>query len=416
MKNITEVTRQDILDIIRDGFVVVYDQPYFNEDSGNYETGFTAFMPFQGRLSELDFLSRVYDLENMPSHDSRYRNAYDDISCHLSWGDYEDFWFLGDRRFKLSRNDEDEPLLRFMCEMLHPAVRVENCPWKAYLQKFNELLRPDGYELCATKNISGRDVYEAKSLEHIEIARPQEKVYSNLKFIGEGSYAKVFKFKDAFYNKTFALKRAKKDLDEKELARFKREFEQMAMLHSPYIVEVFSYDDVSNEYVMEYMDQTLEKYISENNSTLTAPQRKNMIGQLIKGYQYLHSKSIFHRDVSFKNVLMKRYDDTIVVKISDFGLVKIQDSDLTSENSELKGCLNDPTLRVKGFGAYDLLDEIYALTLLIVYVITGKTNFSSIKNPHVCKFMNRGTDANRETRYQTLTELHQGAIECLNAL
>ena len=87
MKNITEVTRQDILDIIRDGFVVVYDQPYFDEDSGNYETGFTALMPFHGRLSELDFLSRIYDLENMPSHDSRYRNAYDDISCHLSWGD-----------------------------------------------------------------------------------------------------------------------------------------------------------------------------------------------------------------------------------------------------------------------------------------------------------------------------------------
>ena len=306
--------------------------------------------------------------------------------------------------------------MKFICEMLHPAVRVESCPWKAYLQKFNELLRPDGYELCATKNISGRDVYEAKFLEHIEIARPQEKVYSNLKFIGEGSYAKVFKFKDAFYKKTFALKRAKKDLDEKELARFKREFEQMEILHSPYIVEVFSYDETSNEYVMEYMDQTLEKYISENNSTLTTQQRKGIIGQLIKGYQYLHSKSVFHRDVSFKNVLLKKYDDAVVVKISDFGLVKIPDSDLTSENSELKGCLNDPSLKIKGFGAYDLLDEIYALTLLIVYIITGKTNFSSIKNRHVCEFMNRGTDADRQKRYQTLAELHQGALDCLNAL
>lgn len=36
-----------------------------------------------------------------------------------------------------------------------------------------------------------------------------------LKIIGEGSYAKVFKYKDDFYDKYFVLKRAKNDLDKK---------------------------------------------------------------------------------------------------------------------------------------------------------------------------------------------------------
>lgn len=46
--------------------------------------------------------------------------------------------------------------------MLHPAVRIENSRWRDYLQKFNELLREDGYELYPAKKISGRDIYEAR--------------------------------------------------------------------------------------------------------------------------------------------------------------------------------------------------------------------------------------------------------------
>lgn len=48
---------------------------------------------------------------------------------------------------------------KFICEMLHPAVRIEKAPWKLYLEKFNELLRADGYELYAAHHVSGRDIY-----------------------------------------------------------------------------------------------------------------------------------------------------------------------------------------------------------------------------------------------------------------
>jgi eukaryotic-like serine/threonine-protein kinase len=64
-----------------------------------------------------------------------------------------------------------------------------------------------------------------------------------LRMIGEGSYAKVFRYRDEFYNKYFVLKRAKNDLDDKELERFKREFDVMNELKSPYVLEVYRYDD-----------------------------------------------------------------------------------------------------------------------------------------------------------------------------
>ena len=163
MNKISDITRQDILDIIRDGFIEELDEPVYNDEIGEYTTENKVFMPFFGRLDEIGFFTRLYDLKSLPSYDKRYKNALEDIRCHLGWGDYEDdFWFFQDSRFRLFQSDGDEPLLKFMCEMLHPAVRIEKSPWKLYFEKFNELLRADGYELYAAQHISGRDIYEAR--------------------------------------------------------------------------------------------------------------------------------------------------------------------------------------------------------------------------------------------------------------
>lgn len=417
MKKITEVTRQDILDIIKDGFIINFDEPVYDGESGEYVMSLPIKMWFAGRLDEVPFFSRIYDLESMPSYDRRYKNARDDIICHLNWGDYpNDYWFIDDERFKLSRNDEDEPLLKFICEMLHPAVRNESSPWKQYLKKFNELLQPDGYEIYQAESISGRGVYKFRETDQIELPYTHTPVFAAKKPIGEGSYARTFRYTDPFYSKDFVVKKAKSDLTEKERERFKREFEQMKALRSPYIVEVYSYLSESHEYTMELMDCTLYDYIRKNNASLTMGQRKSIIVQLLRGYRYLHSQSVFHRDVSPRNTLVNIYDDALIVKISDFGLVKIVDSELTSENSELKGSLNDPALKVLGFANYELRHELYAITLLIVYVLTGKLNWSKIKEHPILEFMHKGTDADINKRFQTLDELQVAVAKCIKIL
>lgn len=417
MKRITDVTRQDIFDIIRDGVWISYDEPQYDYAEGNYVDGYTVKISDTGRLSEIDFLSRLYDLDHMPSTDSRYSNASGDIWQHtVNNNDWEDYWYLTDRRFHLSNGNDDEYLLRFMCEMLHPAVRVEDSGWKQYLAKFNEILEPDGYQLVATRKISGRDAFEAQEIDHIVITHNSDAIYTGMKSIGEGSYARVFRYTDEFYHKDFALKRAKPDLDEKELARFKREFDEMQELHSPYIVEVYSFNVEKNEYIMECMDSTLEKYMSNHNATMRISTRRSIINQLLRAYRYLHSKNIYHRDISIKNVLIKQYDDVLVVKISDFGLVKIIDSDLTSLNTELKGSLNDPALKTEGFGNYGLIHEIYALTLLFAYILTGKTNWAKITEPSVKAFIEKGTNPDKAKRFQSLDELGKAVNQCLSQM
>ena len=226
-----------------------------------------------------------------------------------------------------------------------------------------------------------------------------------LKLIGEGSYALIYKYKDEFYNKTFALKRAKKDLSTKELERFRREFEEMRQLSSPYVLEVYSFHETKMEYIMEFMDYSLDSYIQENNAKLSLDLRKNISFQILRAFSYLHSKSLNHRDISPKNILLKQHHDVIVAKVSDFGLVKTTDSKLTSVNTEFKGYFNDPSLATEGFDNYNVHHEIYALTKLLFYVMTGKTNTSGISDPKLSTFVQNGLNVDKTKRYQSIAEI-----------
>ena len=242
-------------------------------------------------------------------------------------------------------------------------------------------------------------------LSSITISHKQQDFTFDLKLIGSGSYANVYKYKDTFYNRPFILKRAKKELTDKEVARFKREFDVMNNLSSPYILEVYCYNPDKNEYIMEYMDYTLDGYIAAHNSTLTIIQRKGIAQQILRAFDYLHSKGHLHRDISPKNILIKEYDDTLVVKLSDFGLVKILDSTLTTVNTEFKGYFNDPALVVEGFNTYGIVHETYALTRVIYFVMTGKTNTEKIANQNLRAFVERGLNTDKTKRFQNIRDM-----------
>ena len=234
-------------------------------------------------------------------------------------------------------------------------------------------------------------------------------IYTIVNQIGEGSYATVLKCYDSFYGTYFALKRAKRDSSDTELERFKREFDSMHELNSPYIIKAFKFDDSSNEYFMEYADKTLYDYINKNNSKLSEQQRALIIKQILKGFEYIHSREYLHRDISASNILIKEYDDVIVAKISDLGLLKLPNSQLTSLSTNIKGQLNDPSLSDEGFKNYTMIHETYALTKLIYFIYTGKSNMSisKIKDPKLRDFVVKGISDNKNDRYSSIAEMRE---------
>lgn len=114
---------------------------------------------WSGRLEHPEFLSRLYDLESLPSKDYRYRNASGDIYQHTvnNW-DWEDDWVFGDDRFHL-RDGTDENFLNFLVETVHPAVRNAPETAAAMVSAYNDTLRRDGHELIEVDRFGDRIIY-----------------------------------------------------------------------------------------------------------------------------------------------------------------------------------------------------------------------------------------------------------------
>jgi len=117
---------------------------------------------WSGRLGDVAFLSRIFDLNKMGSFDHRYNNAARDIYQHtVMSNDWELGWVYSDSRFDLL-HCEDEVFLRFLCEMIHPVVRQDAQEVDKLLVIFNENLFVDGWQLVEVARISDKPVFAGR--------------------------------------------------------------------------------------------------------------------------------------------------------------------------------------------------------------------------------------------------------------
>jgi len=137
MNTITEITRRNIFDAIT-----------------------VEGVNWSGRLDESAFLSRIFNLSELPSEDSRFENMANDIWQHRVNNpmDWPDDWVFSDKRLNLLHCD-DATLLQFLCEMLHPVVRADLTEVNKLKQLFNEYLAEDEYELIEKAFISGKAIF-----------------------------------------------------------------------------------------------------------------------------------------------------------------------------------------------------------------------------------------------------------------
>lgn len=120
---------------------------------------------WSGKLDDIDFLARIYDLQALPSHDSRYKNAAGDIYQHrVNNFDWDDDWIFDDVRFSL-RSGPDDAFLRFLCETVHPVVRPDKDEAIKLVAQYNDQLRQDGWELVEEERIAGRPRFVARKVE-----------------------------------------------------------------------------------------------------------------------------------------------------------------------------------------------------------------------------------------------------------
>lgn len=119
---------------------------------------------WHGQLDDVEFLSRLFDLQQLPSTDSRYKDAAGDIWQHrYNNDDWERDWVFADNRFRLIDGPVDQ-FLRFLCEVVHPVVRPDRDEALKLVLHFNDQLRPAGWELYEEERIAGRPRFSYRQL------------------------------------------------------------------------------------------------------------------------------------------------------------------------------------------------------------------------------------------------------------
>lgn len=119
---------------------------------------------WNGKLDDVDFLNRLYDLQNLPSTDSRFKDAASDIWQHcVNNDDWERDWVFTDERLQLSEGPP-EIFLRFLCETVHPVVRPDREDAINLVLQFNDQLRRAGWEIYEEERIAGRPRFSFRRL------------------------------------------------------------------------------------------------------------------------------------------------------------------------------------------------------------------------------------------------------------
>jgi Ca2+-binding EF-hand superfamily protein len=157
--------------------------------------------------------------------------------------------------------------------------------------------------------------------------------YQMIKHIGDGGYASVFLAKDLNTNGLVAIKIFDKQMTMKDyLSLVRTEIGLLKYCHHDNIVKyIDSFEDTTNIYLVEeYMEAGTLTQLIARTPNMDEKFIKNIIKQIGRGLEYLHSNWIIHRDIKPDNILLKLNGSEISVKIADFGLSTMTTGNITS--------------------------------------------------------------------------------------
>ena len=166
--------------------------------------------------------------------------------------------------------------------------------------------------------------------------------------IGKGGFGKVWKVKFKKIKKLFALKEMSKVkiIDRRSEISIINERNFLSKLNNPFIVNMyFAFQDFSNLYlVMDLLTGGDLRYQIVRHKTFNEIQTKFFLANIILGLEYIHSKNIIHRDIKPENLVM---ESTGYIRITDFGVAKINMKDNSSETSGTPGYMAPEVLFVQ---------------------------------------------------------------------
>ena len=200
--------------------------------------------------------------------------------------------------------------------------------------------------------------------------------YEVVERLGEGESAIVFRCRDlAEGGQEVALKQLKRS-GEAEGARFRREFEVLATLRHPNLIEVLDFgvtDEDQLYYTSRYHagQRNLRQLVlaEGEGERLSVARVLELVVPLLRGLEYVHTRGVVHRDLKPENLLIDEQN----VRLGDFGLVG-------AEEGKIAGTPHYMAPEVIRRQRVDRRADLYSLGVLLYELVTGELPYDGA--PH----------------------------------
>jgi serine/threonine protein kinase len=199
--------------------------------------------------------------------------------------------------------------------------------------------------------------------------------------VGAGGMGEVYLAIEEPVGRKVAIKLLRASLDGEYLQRFTDERKALARLNQRNIVTMFATGEVDHRpyFVMEYLEgESLRDRL--RRETIPRSEIVEITRQICDALNSAHQRGIVHRDIKPENIFLSHDDDGLLVKVLDFGIATLKESEMKTVSSLIVGTgpyLSPEQARGLHRTEIDGRADIYSLGLVIYEMLTGVRAFTA---------------------------------------